>query len=301
MQLKKLFQKDKNSGNRLSYFLFTTPCLVMYTVFLIIPIILGFYYSFTNWNGIAPTYEMVGFNNYKDQLSDNSFHYSLVFTLTYAAVVVFVIVFFSFFTAVFLNGFRSRLKNLYKTLLFFPALIAPIVVSLIFRQIYSGVLPWLGKTLGWDFLSKNLMASMDTLKGTIEYVHMWYGMAIPVVLFTAGLQMVPEEIYEQAKIDGANFFSRLWHIVIPYMIPIVNIVFILTLKQCLMVYDIIMGLTMGGPGTRTQTYSVFIYRSAFMNFRVGYAASLSVTLFFIMLIIAVFQMTILNKKDVNAV
>ena len=92
---------------------------------------------------------------------------------------------------------------------------------------------------------------------------------------------------------------RLWHIVIPYMIPIVNIVFILTLKQALMVYDIIMGLTMEGR-TRTQTYSVFIYRSAFMNFRVGYAASLSVTLFFIMLVIAVMQMKLSSKKDVNA-
>lgn len=300
MRLMNFYQRKDNIVNRLPYFLFTVPCLVIFTIFLIIPIILGFYYSFTNWNGIAPTYDMVGLNNFKDQLSDSSFHYSLVFTLTYALVIVFVIVFISFFTAVFLNGFRSRLKNAYKTLLFFPALIAPIVVSLIFKQIYSGVLPWLGKTLEWEFLSKNLMASMDTLKGTIEYVHMWYGMAIPVVLYTAGLQMVPDEIYESAKIDGANFIQRLWHIVIPYMIPIVNIVFILTLKQALMVYDIIMGLTMGGPGTRTQTYSVFIYRSAFMNFRVGYAASLSVTLFFIMLVIAVMQMKLSSKKDVNA-
>lgn len=302
----RLSKQRRQAGTRIrepgesAYYAFTIPSLILYSLVLIVPILLGFYYSTTNWNGISPTYEQVGLENFLTQITDKTFHYSLRFTLAYTVNVVLVIVVIGFFTAVFLNYFRSKLKTLYKTLLFFPALIAPIVVSLIFKQIYAGVLPWLGQLLGLEFLSKNLMGNMDTLRHTIEYVHMWYGMAVPVVLYTAGLQMVPEEIYDASRIDGANFFQRLWHIIIPYMVPIINIVFILTLKHALMVYDIIMGLTTGGPGTRTNTLSVYIYREAFNTFRLGYATSVSITVFFIMLVIAAAQMKLMSKKDVNA-
>jgi len=290
----------RNLPEKASFFVLTLPSTLIYTVFMIVPIVLGFYFSMTDWNGMARDYEFIGIRNFVSQFSNRAFHASLSFTLTYALVVVFSITILSFFLAVFLNNMKSRLKGLYKTLLFFPALLAPIVVSLIFKQIYSGVLPWLGKSLGLSFLSKNLMANMSTLKGTIEFVHIWYGIPVPTVLFLSGLQMVPDEVNEAAIIDGTNFFQRLWYIIIPYMIPIISIVLVLTLKQSLMVYDIIMGLTLGGPGTRTHSLSLLIYMEAFRNFRVGYAASISITVFFIMLIISALQITLFNKKDVNA-
>ena len=188
--------------NEAYFFLFTVPCLVLYSMFFITPIILGFYYSLTNWNGIAPTFEFVGLKNFLMQLKDGSFHYSLKFTLTYALLVVPAAVLVSFFSALFLTTVKGRLQTIYKGFLFFPALLAPIVVSLIWKQIYLHALPWIGEALDLEFLKLSLMTNMKTLKGTIQFVHIWQAVALQTVLFVAGLQNIPEEIYDAARIDG---------------------------------------------------------------------------------------------------
>ncbi len=285
--------------NEAYFFLFTIPCLVLYTTFLIIPILLSFYFSLTNWNGIAPTFQLIGVKNFLVQLRDDAFHFSLCFTLSYALLVVVVVVLISFFSALFITTINSRVKTVYKGFLFFPAMLAPIVVSLIWKQIYLHALPWIGNAANIGLLKQSLMARMDTLKGTIMFVHMWQGVALPTVLFVAGLQNIPEEILDAARIDGAGFFRRLGSIIFPYIVPILNMVLILVLKQCLVVFDIIMGMTTGGPGSRTESLSVFIYKKAFETLQVGYATSVSVTVFFIMVIIAAMQLNLLNKKDVN--
>jgi raffinose/stachyose/melibiose transport system permease protein len=285
--------------NEAYIFLFTVPCLVLYTLFLVTPIFLGFYYSLTNWNGIAPTFQFVGLKNFLMQLRDRSFHYSLNFTLTYALVVVPAAVLVSFFSALFLTTVTGRSQTVYKGFLFFPALLAPIVVSLIWKQIYTHALPWIGNALNIEFLKVSLMTNMKTLKGTIQVVHIWQAVALQTVLFVAGLQNIPEEIYDAARIDGAGFFQRLRYIVFPYIIPILNMVLILLLKQCLVLFDVIMGMTTGGPGSRTESLSVYIYKKAFETLQVGYATSVAVTVFFIMIIIATAQLNLLNKKDVN--
>ena len=285
--------------NEAYFFLFTVPCLVLYTMFFITPIVLGFYYSLTNWNGIAPTFEFVGLKNFLMQLKDGSFHYSLKFTLTYALVVVPVAVLISFFSALFLTTVRGRPQTAYKGFLFFPALLAPIVVSLIWKQIYTHALPWIGNALNIEILKVSLMTNMKTLKATIQIVHVWQAVALQTVLFVAGLQNIPEEIYDAARIDGAGFFQRLGYIVFPYIVPILNMVLILLLKQCLVLFDVVMGMTTGGPGSRTESLSVYIYKKAFETLQVGYATSVAVTVFFIMIIIAMVQLNLLNKKDVN--
>jgi raffinose/stachyose/melibiose transport system permease protein len=268
-------------------------------MFFITPIILGFYYSLTNWNGIAPTFQFVGLKNFLMQLRDRSFHSSLNFTLTYALLVVPAAVLVSFFSALFLTTVTGRSQTVYKGFLFFPALLAPIVVSLIWKQIYTHALPWIGTALNLEILKVSLMTNMKTLKGTIQFVHIWQAVALQTVLFVAGLQNIPEEIYDAARIDGAGFFQRLRYIVFPYIIPILNMVLILLLKQCLVLFDVIMGMTTGGPGSRTESLSVYIYKKAFETLQVGYATSVAVTVFFIMIIIATLQLNLLNKKDVN--
>jgi len=285
--------------NEAYFFLFTVPCLILYTMFFITPIILGFYYSLTNWNGIAPTFQFVGLKNFLMQLRDRSFHSSLNFTLTYALLVVPAAVLVSFFSALFLTTVTGRSQTVYKGFLFFPALLAPIVVSLIWKQIYTHALPWIGTALNLEILKVSLMTNMKTLKGTIQFVHIWQAVALQTVLFVAGLQNIPEEIYDAARIDGAGFFQRLRYIVFPYIIPILNMVLILLLKQCLVLFDVIMGMTTGGPGSRTESLSVYIYKKAFETLQVGYATSVAVTVFFIMIIIATLQLNLLNKKDVN--
>ena len=213
--------------NEAYFFLFTVPCLVLYTMFFVTPILLGFYYSLTNWNGIAPTFEFVGLKNFLFQLRDRSFHYSLKFTLTYALLVVPAAVLVSFFSALFLTTIRGRLQTIYKGFLFFPALLAPIVVSLIWKQIYTFALPWIGNALNLEFLKVSLMTNMKTLKGTIQFVHVWQAVALQTVLFVAGLQNIPDEIYDASRIDGAGFFQRLGYIIFPYIVPILNMVLIL--------------------------------------------------------------------------
>lgn len=230
-----------------TYGLFCLPGFIAYCVFLIFPILMGIYYSFMDWNGISKGYNFIGFANYAKLLTDKKFGAALLFNFRYTIMLIVGVVVISVVLALLLNKeFKGR--SFFRTLYFLPAVLSMITVSLVFKQVFFYVLPAIGKALGIEALSTNILASKQNAIYGVLFVHLWQGVALPTLLFLAGSADIPTELYEAAAIDGANGWQQFKHITVAYLIPTLSVVLVLLVKQGLMVFDYVKSMTAGRPG-----------------------------------------------------
>ena len=294
--------KKRHNGLRreqtLTYAAFILPGFAIYCVFLIFPILLGIYYSLMDWNGISPHYDFVGLKNYQSLLTDKKFRAALVFNLRYTVMLVIGIVVISVILALLLNRqFKGR--GFFRTLYFLPAVLSMLTVSLVFKQIFFYVLPALGKVLGIADLSTNILASKQLAIYGLLFVHLWQGVALPTLLFLAGLQTIPSELYEAAAIDGANAWQQFKSITVAYLIPTLSVVLVLVVKQGLMVFDYVKSMTGGGPGTVTQSIALLIYTNGFERNKYSYSIAQAIATGLLIAAISFVQIQLSNRKKVE--
>ncbi|MDY4138749.1 MAG: sugar ABC transporter permease [Eubacteriales bacterium] len=294
--------KKKHNGLRreqtLTYAAFILPGFAIYCVFLIFPILLGIYYSLMDWNGISPHYDFVGLENYQSLLTDKKFRAALVFNLRYTVMLVIGIVVISVILALLLNRqFKGR--GFFRTLYFLPAVLSMLTVSLVFKQIFFYVLPAMGKALGIAALSTNILASKQLAIYGLLFVHLWQGVALPTLLFLAGLQTIPSELYEAAAIDGANAWQQFKSITVAYLIPTLSVVLVLVVKQGLMVFDYVKSMTGGGPGTVTQSIALLIYTNGFERNKYSYSIAQAIAAGLLIAAISFVQIQLSNRKKVE--
>ena len=281
-----------------TYLTFLLPGFVIYCVFLIFPILMGIYYSFMDWNGISSDYNFIGFENYQKLFTDRRFISALLFNLRYTVMLVIGIVVLGVILALLLNQqFKGR--TFFRTLYFMPAVLSMITVSLVFKQVFFYVLPAIGKALGIEALSTNILASKQNAIYGVLFVHLWQGVALPTLLFLAGLQTIPTELYEAAAIDGANGWQQFKHITVAYLIPTLSVVLVLLVKQGLMVFDYVKSMTAGGPGTATQTIALLIYNNGFERNRYSYSIAQAIATGVIIALISAIQIQASNRKKVD--
>lgn len=294
--------KKRHNGLRreqtLTYAAFILPGFAIYCVFLIFPILLGIYYSLMDWNGISPHYDFVGLENYQSLLTDKKFRAALVFNLRYTVMLVIGIVVISVILALLLNRqFKGR--GFFRTLYFLPAVLSMLTVSLVFKQIFFYVLPAMGKTLGIAALSTNILASKQLAIYGLLFVHLWQGVALPTLLFLAGLQTIPSELYEAAAIDGANAWQQFKSITVAYLIPTLSVVLVLVVKQGLMVFDYVKSMTGGGPGTVTQSIALLIYTNGFERNKYSYSIAQAIATGLLIAAISFVQIQLSGRKKVE--
>ena len=281
-----------------TYGLFCLPGFIAYCVFLIFPILMGIYYSFMDWNGISKGYNFIGFANYAKLLTDKKFGAALLFNFRYSIMLIVGVVVISVVLALLLNKeFKGR--SFFRTLYFLPAVLSMITVSLVFKQVFFYVLPAIGKALGIEALSTNILASKQNAIYGVLFVHLWQGVALPTLLFLAGLQTIPTELYEAAAIDGANGWQQFKHITVAYLIPTLSVVLVLLVKQGLMVFDYVKSMTAGGPGTATQTIALLIYNNGFERNRYSYSIAQAIATGVIIALISAIQIQASNRKKVD--
>lgn len=281
-----------------TYGLFCLPGFIAYCVFLIFPILMGIYYSFMDWNGISKGYNFIGFANYAKLLTDKKFGAALLFNFRYTIMLIVGVVVISVVLALLLNKeFKGR--SFFRTLYFLPAVLSMITVSLVFKQVFFYVLPAIGKALGVEALSTNILASKQNAIYGVLFVHLWQGVALPTLLFLAGLQTIPTELYEAAAIDGANGWQQFKHITVAYLIPTLSVVLVLLVKQGLMVFDYVKSMTAGGPGTATQTIALLIYNNGFERNRYSYSIAQAIATGVIIALISAIQIQASNRKKVD--
>lgn len=280
---------------------FTAPALIFYIAFLLIPMLGAFYYSFTDWNGLNKDYDLIGFANFVEVFKDDpDFINSLLFTLKYVVVMVVLQNVLALFLAVLIES-RTRSKGLFRTLFFMPNMISVIISAFMWTFIFSQVLPQIAEKTVFTFLNQSWIGDPNFSFYSILIVSLWNGVGYMMIIYLAGLQGVPQSLKEAAVIDGANAWQRFRSVTLPMITPAITICLFLTLNSSFKVFEVVYGLTGGGPGRSTQVVTMNIYEEAFSNnFRYGYASAKSIILFAMVLILTLIQISITKKREVEA-
>lgn len=282
-----------------TYIYLMIPGLVLYSIFFILPILMGIYYSLTDWNGISAGFNFIGLKNYLSIMHDKAFGKVLVFTLKYTVIFVVLAVILSVFLALLLNA-NIKGRSFFRTAYFLPAILSMLTVSLIFGQIFYRIIPVIGEKLHIEALQMNILATREYAMYGILFVHLWQGVALPTLLFLAGLQTIPTELFEAASLDGATGFQKFRYITISYLLPTLSVVLVLTLKAGLTVFDYIKCLTDGGPGGSTKSIAFLIYQHAFVQNKFSYSISEAIVTGVIVAMVSVIQITLSGRKKVQA-
>ena len=281
--------KRKKLSGRVTFFLFTLIPVVLYTFFYVVSVINGIRYSFTDWDGMAQKMNFIGWKNYKILLKNPNFWNAIKTTVIYSVLLVIGVIVISLIFSLF------TLVRKYAKWLIIPAMIGGVTIALIWDQIYYRVIPVIGKALGISWLSNSVLMSGDTALPAVVFVQIWQAVAMPTVIFIAGLQQIPEEQYESAKIDGATAFQRFRYVTFPYLLPTVTVNLILTIKQGFTSFDFPYALTGGGPVRATEVIGILIYNDAFKNMRFSMANAEACILFVIVAIFSLTQLKLTSK------
>lgn len=278
--------------------MFTVIPVLLYTFFYVVSVVNGVRYSFTDWDGMSPDMNFVGVKNYLLLFRNPNFWNSMKTTVCYSLMLVVGVIVTSLVLAISLNSLRI-FKTLMKSIFFVPAMIGGVTIALIWDQLYYRVIPLIGQTLGIDWLSNSLLMTGKTALPAVVFVQIWQAVAMPTVIFIAGLQQIPDELYESAKMDGATAFQRFRYITMPCLLPTVTVNLVLVIKQGFTSFDFPYALTGGGPVRSTEVIGILIYNDAFKNMRFSVANAEACVLFVIVAIFSITQLKLTSKGGVN--
>ena len=281
---------------RSAYFLFTVPAVLLYLIFFAFPVVSGLFYSLTDWNGISPTFQFVGPQNYLSVFQDKLTMSAVGRTFWYTLVMTFLVTALSVLLAVLLNQ-KLKLQGFWRVTYFFPAVMSSITIGLIFNQIYYHVVPLVGKSLGIALLSKNPLSNRNLAMWAIMLIQIWKETAVPTVLILAALQSISSDLYEAATIDGATGTQCFWNITLPLVKPTVGVAALMSIRSGLMMFDYVKATTNGGPANATTSIAVSIFKHAFTDMKFAYSSAESILVFIVIMLIALVQIKMVQERD----
>ncbi|MFC3209956.1 carbohydrate ABC transporter permease [Planomicrobium okeanokoites] len=279
-----------------AYWLFLAPVLIALTLVVVVPMLLGVYYSFTSWNGIN-TGEFVGFQNYIDLFKDERFLDSLWFTTKFSVISVILINFIGLSLALIVTS-RIKSSSLLRTTFFMPNLIGGLILGFIWQFIFIKVFASVGEMVGMESLQGWLSTTETGFWGLVILMS-WQMAGYIMVIYIAYLQGLPKELLEASEIDGASSFQRFRYIVFPLVAPAFTVSMFLTLSNTFKLYDQNLSLTGGGPYNSTEMVAMEIFKTAFMQNAFAYAQAKAVIFFVIVAIIALLQVYWNKRREVE--
>ena len=278
-----------------AYMVIIIPMLVLFFTFHTFSFLKGIFYSFTDWKGYG-TWDFVGLTNYLKLWGDEAIGDAYKFTFKYAICATILVNVISLLLALALNA-KIKCKNALKAVYFLPYMLSALIVSFVFNFIFSNVLPDLGQKMGIGFLSTNILGQENLAWIGILVVGVWQAVAFNTIIYMSGLQTVDTDIYEASSIDGAGRWTTFWKMTFPLIAPFFTINMVLCVKNFLMVFDQIIAMTNGGPGTSTQSISVLIYKQGFSGAQYAYQSANAVIFFIVIVVISLFQTRVLEKRE----
>ncbi|AWG03281.1 carbohydrate ABC transporter permease [Trueperella pyogenes] len=276
------------------YYFFLLPSVILFTLAITIPGLVGIFYSFTDSIGIGD-WKFIGLTNYKALFSDPAILQAYLFTFGFAIVTVAVVNLVAFLLALGLTA-KIRFTTTLRAIFVVPMVISGIIISYVFNFLFSNSLPALGEALGVSWLETSLLANPNLAWVAIVIVTAWQAIPSTMLIYIAGLLSVPGEVYEAAEIDGASTLQKLTRVTIPLVFGYVVINMILGLKNFLNAYDIIVGLTNGGPGTATRSIAMTII-SGFNGGDYAYQMANATIFFFVAIVIALLQLSATRGRN----
>lgn len=271
------------------------PAIALMAVFQIYPMISGFAMSLTNWDGFSEK-AFVGFDNYASALKDTNLRTALLNTLVYTLGTVPATVILALIFATLMNQ-KIRGVTVFRALYYLPTITSGVAVAMVWKWIFNTDYGLLNTTLyrmGIKTMTPWLNSS-DYAMLSVCIMSIWKGLGNNIIIILAGLQSIPNTLYEAAEMDGANGLKRFRYITVPMVSPTLFLVMIMTTIGSFQVFDIVMTMTKGGPGNSTLVAVYYIYRTAFENFKMGYASAMAFILFAIIMLVTVLQWLVKNK------
>ncbi|HIZ46097.1 MAG TPA: sugar ABC transporter permease [Candidatus Olsenella pullistercoris] len=264
------------------------PVLILFIAFNTIPLLTGFFYSFTDSKGYG-AFEIVGLQNYIDLFQDARVGNSYLFTFKISVVSTILVNVISLMLAIGLSSkikFKSALRGIY----FVPRILGGLVVGYVFSYFFTYIVPALTGTT-------SMLASTEWAWVAIVVVLVWQACAQTTIIYITGLSSVPEDVYEAGALDGATGWDKFRYLTFPLIMPSITTNMVLVMKDMLMTFDQIVAMTSGGPAQSTESISYLIYQNGLNNSQFGFQCANAVIFFIVIAVISIAQTKFLNSKE----
>jgi multiple sugar transport system permease protein len=276
---------------------FVAGSMIAFCAFMLVPMVWGAWLSLNNYRLFAPP-RFVGLENYRNFLTDISFHTALLNTVYFTVALTLIVIVISISLAVVLNkDFKGR--GWFRGAIYLPAIIPTVCASLTWTYIYSGgragIFNYLISSFGVP--AKNWLHDPDLAMPAVIAVTVWLSVGHYMLVFLTGLQSIPENLYEAAKIDGAGSFQQFRYVTIPLLKPVTLFVVLMLIISSFQVFGQIYVMTDGGPMAKTTTLVYLVYRTAFELVQFGYAAAQGFVLFAILMVLSLITLRLLGGES----
>ncbi len=279
------------------YLILVLPGLIIFTIGLIIPLLLAFRYSFTSWDGMSAEKPFVGLKNYIDLIQDSDFRSAWWFTIKFTIGNTIIQNVLALGFAIALDS-GIKAQKIYRTAFFVPCLISALIVGFVWLKMFSNVLPAVNDLLGTN-INFLLFGDGKTVLSGLLIANNWQWVGYWMLIYLAGLQSIPGDLYEAAKVDGAGAWTRFRNVTLPMLAPAITICVVGITTGSLKVYDLLVSSTKGGPGRASTSVIYQTYTTAINGRQYGYGSAMSVSLVLVLLLVALIQVKGLKSKEVQ--
>lgn len=278
-------------------YLFLLPFFVAFAAFWIIPIVASFAFSFTSWSGLTEA-EFVGLANYRQLLGDRTFWRAMTNTFLYVFVYNAIMLPLATVIALVLDSGFKRIAPAFRTAYFIPVTVSLVVVALVFDLLFNREFGPVNDVLGMLGIgaNPNWLNSSTYAPWTIVIMRVWRATGYYSAFIFAGLQSIPRELIEAARIDGAGELRVVWHVILPLLRPIMLFVLVMSSIWSFQLFDEPWVLFQGGPGNSTLTVLQYLYQNTFLFSKIGYGAAISYVLTVVIIGFSLFQFRVLDRR-----
>ena len=285
-------------NNRTGYGWFVLPSTLVFATIVLVPFLIGIYYSMTEWNGIGKTAVWIGMKNYLEIFNDREAWDSLWFTSRFTAVVV---VLSNFLALVLALGLIEPIKGsgILRIVFFLPNVIGGLILGFIWRFVYTQGFPSVGHLTGAAFFLLPWLGNASTGFWGLVIVYVWKTTGYLMVIYLAALLSVDRSLLESAQMDGAGYLSRLVNIQLPMIMPAFTVCVFLMLSWAFKVFDVVYSLTNGGPYRATEAFTLNIYNEAFIYNNYGYGSAKAVLFFLFAALISLVQVHFSKRREID--
>ncbi len=290
---------SRKTKRQMETVLFSLPAIVLVCLMMYLPFILSGYYSLTEWNGISKEARFIGVSNFKTIfLESEDFLGSLWFTARYTFFFVIFSNVFAIALAVVLTK-KFRAANFFRGIFFIPYIMSMTIVGFIWKFIFTSGFEKLYEITEWNLWNLSWLGDTSLVFYSVAFVGVWQSLGFYIVLYIAGLQAVPSDVLEAAVVDGATGRQKFFKVTLPLLGPSFTTCIFMSLTNGLKVFDIILALTKGGPGTATNSVTLQIYKEAFTSNNYGLGSAESIVYFLFVLIITQLVLKAFSRKEVD--
>ena len=278
--------------------IFLGPTMLLFTLLFLIPLVSEIFYSFTNWNGIDPTFKFIGLKNYLRTVKDATYWTSFWFTIKFSIFVVVISNLIGFFWAYVLSG-DIPYKNFWRALIYAPRIIGGVVLGFLWRFIFQNVFVQFGNWTGIKWFAQQWFTTPESSFWALVIVMTWSLSGYLMIIYNSGLAAISKDYYEAATVDGASKLTILKSITLPLLKGTTTRCLFIAINWAMLLYDTNISLTNGNPYRTSEGVIMNIYATAFRSNQIAFGAAKSILFIIVLLVVSFGQMKLTSRNEVT--